>query len=1107
MSPRRVRILILASLSVSAPISHNLFATDYTVTLNASGTTLWSSLPWSPAGIPATGDNATLNISGNLTVDLTTTYASSSRLQNVVANSNSGILSFNQSADFFATAFTLANTGSVSFTQTSNTFNVSNNINLGQSVGSHGAYSLSGGTLTTNIETLGIAGSATMTQTGGTQTISTLELAHTTGSSALFSLSGTGSLIATSIILRPNSTFTQTAGSLSFHDVTQSGGLASFPSLNLAGTSTYNLSGGSLTLGSLVLAGNLSHLNWTAGTLNFTQNLEIDPAASASASSFSITHSQQSLAATNLLIGTTTAGSFTQSAGLATFPGVYLGYNPSTTGSYSLSGSASLNSQLSLVGYQGTGSFTQSGGTHTVSNYLELGTSSGATGFYSLSNSSAVLSTTNTLVGYQSIGSFTQSGGTHSVSDSLSLGTTLGATGFYSLSGAAVLSTTNTLVGDSDAGTFLQSGGTHSVSDNLSIGTTLGATGFYSLSGTAVLSTANTLVGDSGTGTFLQSGGTHSVSSHLELGGQSGFYSLSGTGSLSTHELDDGYDGPGSFSQSGGTHSVSSLLTIGYYPGSNSSYSLSGGTLTNAGATIVSFDDNYSTFTQSGNSTHTTADLVLADGSPNAHGTYLLQSGSLSAGSEEIGQDGTATFTHTAGSNSVTTDLSIAQNASATGSYFLSGGSLTVAHNLFVGGDPTGPGGSGTLVISSTASASVAGTLTVYNTPGTLFRMTGGSLTINSLVLNSHPENFSFTGGNLTINSGYTVNSNFAVGGVLTLSADATLSSPSPVTNNATIILSGGTLAGSGTLLNQGLIAGSGTISSSLLNPANGTILVPASSTLTITKGIYLQSVGTITLNGGTLNNGSQNLTNNGVIQGHGALAATPNLINNSSISITGGALTFAGSLTGIGSLYIDPSSSFSSQSGISQSLLNLAGSLTLTGSPSSINTISLTGSLDLTGQPLTTSTPLDTLRQYLYTGQLFSSSSNSFRTLAYSTAGVVQLAHFGDTNLDGQVNADDYAILDKNFAKHLTDPHWQDGDFNYDGIISSADYLIIDRAYLLQSTPPSPTFLAQRESQFGQAYVQQLLSTLPEPSLLTACGLALPLLRTRRRSPLVISH
>src|SRR5208337_927601 len=83
------------------------------------------------------------------------------------------------------------------------------------------------------------------------------------------------------------------------------------------------------------------------------------------------------------------------------------------TGSYTLSDSGS-GSLLSVagneyIGYSGTGTFTQTGGSNTVGSNLFVGTQ-GGTGSYSLS------------------------GGTHTVSGDLYLGNNAGASGSYNLS-------------------------------------------------------------------------------------------------------------------------------------------------------------------------------------------------------------------------------------------------------------------------------------------------------------------------------------------------------------------------------------------------------------------------------------------------------------------------------------------------------------------------------------------------------------------------------------------------------------------------------------------------------------------------------------------------
>ncbi len=64
-------------------------------------------------------------------------------------------------------------------------------------------------------------------------------------------------------------------------------------------------------------------------------------------------------------------------AQIASFAGrvshLYLGYAGGESGTVELSGTAQLSGELEYVGYEGTGTFTQTGGTNTVTNNLSLG--------------------------------------------------------------------------------------------------------------------------------------------------------------------------------------------------------------------------------------------------------------------------------------------------------------------------------------------------------------------------------------------------------------------------------------------------------------------------------------------------------------------------------------------------------------------------------------------------------------------------------------------------------------------------------------------------------------------------------------------------------------
>ena len=130
-------------------------------------------------------------------------------------------------------------------------------------------------------------------------------------------------------------------------------------------------------------------------------------------------------------------GTFTQSGGTQAVSNLLqLGF--AGTGAYSLSGGF-LNASYTMIGYMGldaTGAFTQSGGTN-ASSYLYLGYNDFTSGTYSLSGS-GLLSTNIEYLGYSGTGSFTQSGGTNAVSGSLCLAYTSGSSGTYNLNGGVL---------------------------------------------------------------------------------------------------------------------------------------------------------------------------------------------------------------------------------------------------------------------------------------------------------------------------------------------------------------------------------------------------------------------------------------------------------------------------------------------------------------------------------------------------------------------------------------------------------------------------------------------------------------------------------------------
>jgi hypothetical protein len=75
-------------------------------------------------------------------------------------------------------------------------------------------------------------------------------------------------------------------------------------------------------------------------------------------------------------------------------------------------------------------------------------------------------------------------------------------------------------------------------------------------------------------------------------------------------------------------------------------------------------------------------------------------------------------------------------------------------------------------------------------------------------------------------------------------------------------------------------------------------------------------------------------------------------------------------------------------------------------------------------------------------------------------------------------------------------------GDFDEDGVLGVGDYLLIDKSYLIGQGPAfnAGSLLARREAQFGDAYVSQLIASVPEPSsVMGVLGFAIPLVVRRR--------
>jgi hypothetical protein len=140
-------------------------------------------------------------------------------------------------------------------------------------------------------------------------------------------------------------------------------------------------------------------------------------------------------------VGNSGKGAFIQSAGINnvtnTGPGLYVGYQSGSYGTYLLSGQGELRAYSESIGYYGTGEFNQTGGINTISNYNYsgnycVGYGKNATGTYNLSGLGQLSTKGATIGDNYGTGIFNQYGGTLNSSDIIYIGT-WGGNGTYNL--------------------------------------------------------------------------------------------------------------------------------------------------------------------------------------------------------------------------------------------------------------------------------------------------------------------------------------------------------------------------------------------------------------------------------------------------------------------------------------------------------------------------------------------------------------------------------------------------------------------------------------------------------------------------------------------------
>jgi fibronectin-binding autotransporter adhesin len=205
---------------------------------------------------------------------------------------------------------------------------------------------IGGGSLSARYEYIGRTGTGLLTHTAGTNSPSVLYLGYNSGDSGTYNLDGTGLLSAVSeenVGYSGMGTFSQCGG-------TNSGGylVSVTVGCNSGAKGTYDLSGGLLSIGALVVGGRGE-------------------------------------------------GTFNHSGGTGTIGTLWICTYAGSSGTYNLTDSGHLSAASEYIGMHDQGTFTQSGGTNTTGSLL-VGESDGGNGTYNLDGGTLVAD--SVLLGY-----------------------------------------------------------------------------------------------------------------------------------------------------------------------------------------------------------------------------------------------------------------------------------------------------------------------------------------------------------------------------------------------------------------------------------------------------------------------------------------------------------------------------------------------------------------------------------------------------------------------------------------------------------------------------------------------------------------------------------
>ncbi|HEX4415288.1 MAG TPA: hypothetical protein VH107_16770 [Lacipirellulaceae bacterium] len=629
----------------------------------------------------------------------------------------------------------------------------------------------------------------------------------------------------------------------------------------------------------------------------------------------------------------------------------------STVNTVSITSNVSLNPGALLIGgfangaaTTGRGAVAQSAGTVTMGTGgdLVVGYGAGAVGTYTLSGTGALVATQSEFIGFNGNGTFTQSGGTNTVNSGsvgyFNVGFQAGSIGGYNLNGGQLTVNKSEIIGDVGTGVFTQTGGTNIVNNlnSMFLGNSSGGNGTYTAEGTASLSVGgdmNVGYAATGAGTLnVQDTADVEITGALNIGAGDQVNLSSGTLGFNGYSR----NASGVFNFTGGTvflrndRSMSSDLTIlEFFPGLNiaNGRNLTIGGIATIGSTVTvsnaAFDANSGLY-------------VGATGHFN--GVFNLQNGATSKDfGVSLGHDTSTTgVANISGIGTTWNTINIFVGDSGQGTLSITGGATVNSNDAYIGfannsivstatvsGAGTtwnsfdlniGNGSSGranTLTVTNNGVVNVQTSLTI--SPNCKLILNGGTVHFDSL---QNTGTLEFDAGTIDLTGSHTIGGSDAVinqyygispilgaGKGLTIDATATISTGFTLNGGkltATNIVANGPLQFSGGVLE--LTGGTITGISNLGIPTNGEFRARGTQAFRVNGA----ADSTITATG-TLSIGDSTLVNGFSTQGTLAVGANSvtvldsnDAVFDSSSLVTIGSGATAGSLTAANGLTLD---------------------------------------------------------------------------------------------------------------------------------------------------------------------------------------------------------